>query len=233
MNIAIMQPYLFPYIGYWQLINAADVFVVYDDIQYTKKGWINRNRIFSNGKPMLFSIPLKSDSDFLDVKDRIIANNADKVIAKILRQIMSSYIKSPYFSDVYPLIESCFKLKEENLFKYILNSILCVCDYLKLNTKIIVSSELKIDREQKGKDRVIATCKKLNASCYINAIGGMGLYDRECFKSENVELFFLKTLAHEYQQYNFSFVNGLSIIDLLMFCSISELKEKLEMYELI
>lgn len=101
MKVAIMQPYFFPYIGYWQLINSVDTFVIYDNIQYTKKGWINRNRFLQNGKDCLFSISLKKDSDFLDIRDRIISDDFNR--KKMLNQIKCSYQKAPYFDEVSPL----------------------------------------------------------------------------------------------------------------------------------
>ena len=145
MTIGIMQPYLFPYIGYWQLINIVDTFVIYDNIQFSKKGWFHRNNILLDGKKTLFSIPLKKDSDSLDVVDRFISDDADKEINKIIRQIEIAYKKAPYFKDVFPMIKEIFQNKEINLFKYIYNSVLQVCDYLEIDTKIIISSTIDID----------------------------------------------------------------------------------------
>src|SRR5690349_10134683 len=114
MKLAIMQPYFFPYIGYFQLINASDLFIVYDNIQYTKKGWINRNRFLQNGKDVLFSIPLKKDSDYLDVRDRDLALDFNKT--KLLNQIKAAYQRAPYMNETYPIIEEIIQFDDINLF---------------------------------------------------------------------------------------------------------------------
>lgn len=232
MTLAIMQPYLFPYIGYWQLINAVDTFVIYDNIQFSKKGWFHRNNILLNGKKTLFSIPLKKDSDSLDVIERFISDGADKEINKITRQIEIAYKKAPYFEDVFPMIKEIFQNKEKNLFKYIYNSVLQVCDYLEIDTKIIISSTIDIDHSLKSQDKVIALNKVLNATKYINPIGGIELYDFEKFQNENIELFFLNSNVPEYNQFGKEFIPYLSIIDILMFNNIKEIKKMLKDYKL-
>lgn len=233
MTLAIMQPYLFPYIGYWQLINAVDTFVIYDNIQFSKKGWFHRNNILLNGKKTLFSIPLKKDSDSLDVIERFISDGADKEINKIIRQIENGYKKAPYFEDVFPMIKEIFQNNERNLFKYIYNSVLQVCDYLEINTKIIISSTIDINHGLKSQDKVIALNKVLNATRYINPIGGTELYEYEKFQNENIELAFLNSNVPEYNQFEKEFIPYLSIIDIMMFNSKDEIREMLKRYELV
>lgn len=232
MTIGIMQPYLFPYIGYWQLINIVDTFVIYDNIQFSKKGWFHRNNILLDGKKTLFSIPLKKDSDSLDVVDRFISDDADKEINKIIRQIEIAYKKAPYFKDVFPMIKEIFQNKEINLFKYIYNSVLEICNYLEIDTKIIISSTIDIDHSLKSQDKVIALNKVLNATKYINPIGGIELYDFEKFQNENIELFFLNSNVPEYNQFGKEFIPYLSIIDIMMFNSREEIKKMLIEYKL-
>ena len=233
MKIAIMQPYLFPYIGYWQLINAVDKFVIYDNIQFSKKSWIHRNNILLNGEKKLFSLPLKKDSDSLDIKDRFISNDSDKKINKIIRQIESAYSNAPYFGEVFPLIEVIFQDKERNLFKYIYNSVLKVCYYLQIDTKIILSSTLEINHSLKAHDKVIELCKALKATVYINPSGGTKLYEQHEFKRENIKLFFLNSIINEYSQLGEKFISHLSIIDILMFNSQESIKEILNSYNLL
>ena len=122
-TIAIMQPYLFPYIGYFQLLNATDIFVVYDNIQFTKKGWIHRNRILVNGKASYVTLPLKKDSDLLSIKNRCLSVSFDKEKHKLLRRIKETYRKAPFCNAVYPLIERCFNFTDFNLFNFVYNSI--------------------------------------------------------------------------------------------------------------
>ena len=169
MKIAIMQPYFFAYLGYFQLINAVDSFVIYDNIQYTKKGWINRNRYLLNGKDELFSIALKKDSDFLDVCERFISSefNRQKLIAKFA----NAYAKAPCKGEVMPLLESIINYKANNLFEYIFNSVLKICEFLGIKTKFIVSSSINIDHENlKGKDKVIAISLSLSLSLVAHII---------------------------------------------------------------
>ena len=143
MKIGIMQPYFFPYIGYFQLIQAVDVFVVYDNIKYTKKGWINRNRMLQNGKDVIFSLPLKNDLDSLDVWEREIVKdfNCDK----LLNQIKGAYRGAPYFEQTFTLVESIMRYEDKNLFRFLYNSIVAICKYLAIGTEIRVSSEIAID----------------------------------------------------------------------------------------
>lgn len=233
MTIAIMQPYLFPYIGYWQLINAVDKFVLYDNIQFNKGGWFNKNNILLSGKKTLFSIPLKKDSYQLDVVERRLADNASQQINKILRQIENGYKNAPHFNDVFPLLESVFSFDEKNLFFYIYNSITKVAEYLHIDTEIIVSSTLKIDHSLKGEEKVLAINKYLHADHYINAIGGQSLYAKETFAKAGVKLNFIDTKIIEYKQFDDVFVPSLSIIDIMMFNSKEEIQVMLKSYTLI
>lgn len=232
MKIGIMQPYFFPYIGYFQLIQAVDQFIVYDNIKYTKKGWINRNRYLQNGADVLFSIPIKKDSDFLDVKDREVS--ADFKKDKLLNQIREAYRRSPYFEQAFSLVEKVVCGKEKNLFSYIHNSIMETCEYMGIDTEIVVSSHLQIDHSLQGSDKVIALCKCSKADVYINPIGGKELYSKDVFSAYGIELKFLKTRPLEYKQFNHEFVPWLSIIDIMMFNSKEKISESiLNNYDLI
>lgn len=232
MIVSIMQPYLFPYIGYWQLINAVDTFVIYDNIQFSKKGWFHRNNILLNGKKTLFSIPLKKDSDSFDVIERYISNDADKEINKIIRQIENSYKKAPYFTEVFPMIKEILQNDERNLFKYIYNSVIKICNYLEIDTKIIISSTINIDHTLKSQNKVIALNKELNATKYINPIGGTELYEYEEFQKENIELAFLNSNIPKYNQFGKEFIPYLSIIDIMMFNSREKITKMLIEYKL-
>jgi hypothetical protein len=228
MKLAIMQPYFFPYIGYFQLINAVDTFVVYDDIEYTKKGWINRNRILMNGKDFLFSIPLRNDSDFLEINKRFLADNYPEHKKKILGQVQSAYSRAPEFKKIFPLVEECMNFPDNNLFNFILNSINKTCAFLDINTQFILSSALKIDKGLKGEEKVVAINKILGSSVYINAIGGQELYSKENFLQNGIELKFIKMGTIQYKQFNNEFVPGLSIIDVMMFNPKEKIKEYLQ-----
>lgn len=231
IKISIMQPYFLPYIGYWQLINAVDVFVVYDNIQYTKKGWFNRNRFLKNGKDALFSVALKNDSDYLNVDGRFVSPEFDK--RKLIAQLQNAYNKAPYIKDVMPLVEKTIMFDEENLFKFIFNSIQNICNYLDIKTKLIISSAVNIDHNLKAEKKVIEICKALGATQYINPIGGVELYDKEEFENEGINLNFIKSNDIEYKQFDNEFVPWLSIVDVLMFNSKEEVKKMLGDYNLL
>ena len=233
MKLAIMQPYLFPYIGYFQLINAVDRFVVYDNIQFTKKGWFNRNRILINGKDQMFTVPIKKDSDYLDVRDRILANNYPEYIQKILRQIENAYRKAPFFDAVFKLVKTCFSHPSENLFELAFFSLQSVIKHLEIDTELIVSSDLKINHSLKGQARVIAICDMLGAQTYINAIGGVELYSHDTFKKNGIKLNIIKANTTEYSQFDNNFIPWLSIIDVMMFNSIAKIKIMLQDFSFI
>ncbi len=233
MKIAIMQPYFLPYIGYFQLINAVDTFVVYDNIKYTKKGWINRNRILVEGKDQYISLPLRKDSDDLFVVQRFLATEAEKELKKLLNKVCEVYRKAPYFDQNVELLNKIFLYNDHNLFSFIYNSISLINEHLGIKTQLIVSSTLEIDHSLKAEKKVLAICKYLNADFYLNPIGGLELYSKNEFRSHNVELYFLKPKPIIYQQFNHEFVSWLSIIDVLMFNPKGSVVQMLNEFELL
>lgn len=232
MKIGIMQPYFFPYIGYFQLMNAVDEFVVYDNIEFTKKGWINRNRILVNGEDSFITLPLKKDSDFLDVRDRYLADSWRTERLKMLNRIKESYRKAPQFDYVYPIIEKSIFFEDSNLFNYILNSLKQVKEYLEIRTSFIISSTIPMDHALKSEKKVIAICKARNADTYVNPIGGIQLYIKAEFENEGIDLHFLKADDFEYKQFNNKFMPWLSIIDVMMFNSKEIIARMLTQYSL-
>lgn len=231
MKIGIMQPYLFPYIGYYQLIKAVDTFVIYDDVNYIKQGWINRNRILVNGIENMFSIPLKggpSQSKKINEMEFL-----DNTIIKLLRTIEQSYKKSPYFSEVYPLITNILTYEESNMAKFLRYSLNMVMEHLEINTRVLVSSEIEKNNSLKGADKGIDICKQLKATNYINAIGGQELYSKEIFAENGLILNFIETKPIVYPQFKNQFIPWLSIIDVMMFNSVEKIQEMLDSYELI
>ena len=210
-----MQPYFFPYIGYFQLIGAVDLFIVYDNIKYTKKGWINRNRMLQSGKDVMFSLPLRNDSDSLDVRDRALASDFSR--DKFLNQLRGAYSRAPEFAEVFPMVERAVRHEDTNLFAYLHHALIRTCENLGLTTPIRISSTVEIDHGLKNQDKVIALAKAVGATTYVNAIGGLDLYDRETFQAKGLELQFIRSTPFEYRQFGDPFVPWLSIIDVLMF----------------
>jgi hypothetical protein len=227
-----MQPYFLPYIGYFQLLASVDQFIVYDNIKYTKKGWINRNRMLLNGTDARFSLPLKKGSDSLDVVERELAAEFDR--SKLLNQFKGAYRRAPQFELTYPVLEWIVQHEEPNLFRYIHHSIVQLCEHLNISTEIRISSELLIDHALKGQDKVLALCKAANADTYINTIGGVELYAKDDFRIQGIDLQFIKARPFEYPQFGAPFVPWLSIVDVLMFNSLNTVRSYInENYELI
>ena len=232
MKIGIMQPYFFPYIGYWQLLNAVDKYVIYDDVNYIKGGWINRNRILINKEAKYFNVKLNGASPNKLINEVEISN--DNIWQKkLLKTVEENYKKAPFFKEVFPIIEKIIENDEKNLAKYLEFSIKEICKYLDIKTELILSSDLKKDNSLKGKDKVIAICKELKGIEYYNAIGGQELYSFEEFKSNGIELKFLKTEEINYQQFSNEFVPYLSSLDVMMFNSKEKVKEFLNNYSLV
>ncbi len=215
MKLAIMQPYFLPYIGYFQLIASVDQFIVYDNIKYTKKGWINRNRMLQNGSDVMFSLPLKKDSDSFEVVQRELVPDFNR--GKLLNQFSGAYRKAPYFEQTMPLIELIVRFEDNNLFAYLHHSINQTCKYLGITTEVRVSSTIDIDHILQSQEKVLALCQATNTKTYVNAIGGMELYSKEIFQDKGIELKFIKSKPFEYKQFDKPFVPWLSILDVLMF----------------
>jgi hypothetical protein len=227
MKVAIMQPYFLPYIGYFQLINAVDEFIIYDNIQYTKKGWINRNRILMNDHDALITLPVKKDSDFLNVVDRKLSDDWHTERNHLLNRIRESYRKAACFPQVYPVIERILLSGEANLFRFILNSLTEILNHLGIETPVIISSGIPIDHGLKSAEKVIALCRERKAATYINPAGGVELYDKASFRKEGIDLLFLKTGDVTYRQFNNAFVPNLSILDVMMFNEPAHIRQDL------
>lgn len=229
-TLAIMQPYFYPYLGYFQMIHAVDKFVFYDDVNFINRGWINRNRILINNEPKYITVELLKASQNRLINEIEIGNNKNK----ILSSISMAYKKAPQYKEVFPLIEACLSKDVQYIGELAIDSIVTVCKYLGLKTEFEVSSVLYADTKGLDKaDRLIAICKKNNATNYINAVGGMEIYDKEYFKAKGVILNFIKCSLVPYKQFNNDFVPGLSIIDLLMFNDIETCNKMLNKFELI
>lgn len=215
MTLAIFQPYFLPYIGYWQLMAMADRFVVYDNIEYTKKGWINRNRFLQGTADAYFTVPVRKASDFLTVAERQVAGEFDR--DKLLRSLAASYRKAPEFETVYPLVERIVRAPLGNLFAYVHHSLVEVARFLEIATPMVISSSIAIDHTLKSEQKVLAICKALGADRYVNPIGGQSLYSPAAFAAESIRLDFVQSKPIAYPQFGGPFVPNLSILDVLMF----------------
>jgi len=232
MKSAAMQPYLFPYIGYYQLIHAVDQFILLDNVNYINRGWINRNQILLQDKPHLFTLPVKNASQNRLIR-KIELNPDNRHRQKIVDTLQHAYGKAPFFKQVFPVLKDIFFHTETNLYHFIVYSIERITEFLNIHTRFIRASRFTIDEGLRGQDRIISICKKTKTSHYINPIGGVDLYHREMFASGGIQLSFLKTNEIEYQQFYKSFVPNLSMIDILMFNSEKQCKELMKEYQLV
>lgn len=216
MKIAIMQPYLFPYIGYFQLICAVDTFVIFDDVNFIKRGWINRNRILLDGKERLFTLSLEKASQNKLINQIAILGGQEHR-EEILKLMHHAYGKAPEYGRVYPLIREIVNNGNPNLCEFIEFSLKRIAEFLGIDTGFVCSSQIAKNGALKGQDRIINICKRLNADQYINPIGGTELYDKIEFDQKSIKLFFLNTKNIAYRQFKNDFIPNLSIIDVLMF----------------
>lgn len=218
-----------PYIGYWQLIKTVDKFVIYDDVNYIKGGWINRNNILVNGDKHMFSIALSGASQNRLINEISISDD----FVKFRKTMTMAYSKAPYYTEISQLMDKIIDFPKDNLASFIGNSIGMVCDYLGLETELMMSSSLEKDNSLKAQNKILEICDILNADTYINTIGGQELYDKAAFSEKNITLKFLQSGLIEYKQFKNNFVPSLSIIDVLMFNSAEEVNKMLNKYNLI
>ena len=228
-----MQPYFLPYLGYFQLIAAADVFVFYDDVHFMKKGWLRRNRIWSNKQELLVSIPCTGASSNKLINEVAVATNHPDY-KKIEKSILQSYARASEFKAISPIVQQIFDGRPQSLAEFNARSIKAILKYLGLKSKLIFSSEIASETKGMPKsDRLIAITKKLRGSSYINSIGGAELYDKEYFHSKGIELQFLHPnipVSSDVDRKGMAM--NLSMIDILMRNNIPEVKRILKEYHL-
>lgn len=232
MRLAIMQPYFMPYIGYLQLLNGVDKFVLYDDVNYINKGWINRNRILINGQAYLFTIPLKEASQNKLINEIYLSEDL-KWRGKLLKTLEQAYKKAPFYSTALAVTEKIVNLHAEKLNDWIADSFKVLVDYLDIKTEIVPGSSIYKNTHLKAQERILDICLQEKAEHYINPIGGMELYDKTVFEQNGIRLNFIKSKPIVYPQFKNEFVPWLSIVDIMMFNDVPTIKGFLNEYELI
>jgi len=230
-RIAIMQPYLFPYLGYYQLVNAADKFVFYDDVNYIKGGYINRNNILSKDKALRFTLPVLSASSNKKINELYFSHET----RKILQSIQQNYSKAPFFQLIFPIVESIICSEDRKVSELCKRSIEAVFDYIKVDIEFHFSQDIKIDRSKEPAQKLIDISDALSCEHYINPIGGIELYDKSFFSNQGKKLSFIKMMDVKYHQGNINeaFVSNLSMIDILMWNDVEQIKTLLSKYTLI
>ena len=234
MKLSIMQPYFLPYLGYWQLIASTDVFVIYDDVNFIKGGWINRNRYLYQGQPKYFNLIMSGASSNKKINEvGLMKDSRYNPGKKLLSTFQMAYQKAPMYHEILPLLEDILLYDTDILDPYLKHSIRLICQYLEIPARILIASQITEKNNQlAGKDKVINICRCLKADTYINASGGRELYHQEEFQKAGLNLYFIEMDPIEYPQFGDPFVPGLSIVDVLMFNEKENVKEMLNRYQL-
>ena len=230
MKVAIMQPYLFPYLGYFQLMKAVDTFVFYSDVQYIKGGWINRNRILGNSGADWLTLPVQDAPHGNAINDRHYVG--DRVTRKkLVRKIEFAYRRAPRFDEAFQLISNCFTIEESNVAAFNQSILMAVARYIGIDCAFSISSDCRIDQQVKGQSRVLEICSRIGATSYLNPIGGIDLYYPDAFSRSGINLSFVRSRPTDYPQFGQPHVPYLSIIDVLMFNGPERVKELLNEYD--
>lgn len=226
MKLAIMQPYLFPYLGYFQLIDSVDIFVAFDDVNYFKKGFINKNNILLGHHKHPFTFPIHQASQNKLINQHTYLKNDD-----FLKTLHHAYSNAPYYSLISFVISDWLtELPGENVAEFNYKTIKWICNYLGIKSQIIKASELLINKGLKGSERIISICKCLEVATYVNAPGGKNLYNQTEFKQNKLNLKFINPKLEPYQQLSSNFIPNLSIIDMLMMLPPDEIKKHIANY---
>jgi hypothetical protein len=237
MRLAVMQPYIFPYLGYYQLVKAVDTFIFFDDVNYINKGWINRNNILGQNEPYKFTISLSKASQNKLINE-IEISDYPKWRDDFLKLMAFNYKKAPQFESFYNWLQSFLRAKD---YRYIselaADSVKEIATFLKLTTQFGFSSQLdyKTGQEMDGQEKVLSICRIHEAGTYINpkTAEDIGLYDKERFIKENRQLYFIKMEEVSYPQFKKDkFVPYLSILDVCMFNDTDQVNTLLDKYSL-
>lgn len=229
MKLGIMQPYFMPYIGYFQLMKAVDKYVVYDDVNYIKGGWANRNHILINGEKEMFTVTLQKASPNKLFNEIVIGDD----FKKLMKTLQMNYSRAINFDQTMALMERIISFPNKQLAVFIANSFREILSYLSVETEILMSSEIPKDNSLRGKDKIIQICEILGADTYYNAVGGKNLYDQEEFREHGITLNFVDSLPQVYSQlHTREFVSGLSMVDVLMNNTKDEVNRLLDSFQL-
>lgn len=231
-RLAIMQPYFFPYVGYWQLMQAVDRFVIYDDVNYINRGWINRNRLLINSQPALITLPLRQASQNKKICDIDIAPTAEWQ-KKMLRMIEVTYKKAPCFNDVFPVVERVLTHENNNLADFLAHHLQVMARFMEIETQFVVTSRSYGNSQLAAQERILDICRREQIDVYVNAQGGKELYDTASFSEVGIDLRFIAMRPQPYPQRGSGFTPYLSIIDALMEVGPEQIRSHLDAYEYV
>lgn len=212
---AIMQPTYLPWLGYFELIEKSDVFVIYDSVQFEKQSWQQRNRIRNKDGEIVLILPVKyGDGLERRIKD-VEIDYSRNIPKKHLTGILMSYSKTKNFSILFPELEAIYLTKPKFLLEMNIALIKLGMKYLKINTPLIYSSELDVKGTKV--EALIDICKKVNANRYFSPIGSKEYIDENnLFPENNIDLVYQNFQHPTYAQANYSdFISHLAFIDYL------------------
>lgn len=235
MKFAVMQPYFMPYIGYFQLMSAVDILVLYDNVQFIKNGWINRNRIILNNEPKFITVPVSKGAHQDLICERPIAEEIwRRERKKMISSLMHAYRKAPFYDEIFPLVDDCLNYQTDKIFLFVQYSLLKIHEYLEMGVEIVNSSDLPIDHSLKNKHKLWAISEYLGISDYVNPQGGHDLYDKDEFREHGLKLSFHQPHLTPYAQTGVNeFFPALSIIDVLMNLGREGTRKQLDDYSLV
>lgn len=237
MKLAIMQPYFFPYAGYFSLIKHTDKFILLDSVQFIRHGWIERNRILKQGDGWIYiKVPVIREGGRETLIRDIKIDNSQKWKQKILAQLQPYKKIAPYFNVMIDLLNEIFSGEYDNITELNKIALERVCDFLGIshNIEVFSTMNLMIDQPQASDEWALNICKAYgNVGEYWNPPGGQALFDRKKYEESEIKLRFHKLNLLPYSQKRSAFEPGLSIIDMLMFNSVNETRSMLDNYEII
>ncbi|MCP1605354.1 WbqC family protein [Pseudomonas citronellolis] len=227
MILAVMQPYFFPYLGYYQLAGSVDHFVFLDDVAFIRRGFIHRNNILLDGQPFRFTLPVAGASQNMRIDQHHFVGEHDKFL-QVLRH---AYRQAPFFDEVFALVESICRMPEQSVASVCAASIQAVFAYL--GRPFSVSFASQKPSALRGQERILELCRLFGADTYHNASGGRSLYSAAAFREQHVQLRFVHGCFPAYQQQKVeNFMPGLSMIDVLMHNPPQAVERMLSMGEL-
>lgn len=226
-----MQPYVFPYIGYFSYIQATDKFMFYDDVQFIMRGWINRNRIALNGREHMITVPLLGASPNRNINETRVMESDWSI--KALATIRQAYLRAPQFPAVFPLVTEVFTSDDRTIDKLAIRSVRAVCAYLGMKLPMATTSAEYGNQTLGRVERLVDLCRREGAEELVVPEGGRPLYDRQVFASAGIHLHFLKPREIPYfRGPRAPWIPWLSIIDVLMHLPPAEVRELLDQYDL-
>ncbi|TYA56639.1 WbqC family protein [Formosa maritima] len=234
MKVAIMQPYFMPYLGYIAIINYVDEFILFDTPQFIRHGWIERNKVLKlDGDTMYIKVPLVKHARNTTIENVIINNNLSWK-HKIISQLDHYKKRAPYYKNVIALLHEIFDEEYSSIVSLNYKSLQILCRYLGIITPISIWSEMKVEIDEvKAPDEwALHICKALKYDTYVNLPGGRSFFDVQKYEREGISLSFLELEPTQYKQFSNVFVPFLSIIDVLMFNDVSQVKEMLKNFNL-